>query len=224
MFQNNQQMFNQQAGNQSNKYQPVGYVQSQYQGIPKSRGGISAQNAGPVISHVGYTAAQSNQNLSQQSRSGMQGSGFGMNASVGPVISRVGYSNGQDFYSKQQQQPQMQASMAQQQPQMQASMAQQQPQMQASMAQQQPQMQASMAQQQQQPIISKFGFTAAQNASRSSAQMGQQSFQASNFSSQAQSQFHPVYQAAGQIQQAGPVISHVGGYTAGGQSQFGQRF
>lgn len=196
MYQNNQQF-----QNQSNKYQPVGFVQSQYQGIPKSRGGISAQNAGPVISHVGYSAAQSNQNglFQQQMRSSSQGggSGFGINASVGPVISRVGYSNGQDFYAPQ-----------------------------ASGQQQQQQMQASMSQQQQQPIISKFGYTAGQNSSASSSsRMGQQAFQgASSFSSQAQSQFHPVYQATGQAQQAGPVISHVGGYSVGGQTQSGQRF
>ena len=43
--------------NQSNSYQPLGFVQSHYQGIPNQQTG--RQSAGPVISHVGYSAHRS---------------------------------------------------------------------------------------------------------------------------------------------------------------------
>jgi hypothetical protein len=55
----NQQSFNQfqQPFNQAqtNRYQPVGFVQSQFQGIPK-QSNFGYQNTTPVLSHVGLTA------------------------------------------------------------------------------------------------------------------------------------------------------------------------
>jgi len=48
-FQANNQFSNNQQSNQ-NQFQPSGFVQSHYQG------NIPTQNAGPVISHLGYQA------------------------------------------------------------------------------------------------------------------------------------------------------------------------
>ncbi|MBM7563560.1 hypothetical protein [Paenibacillus sacheonensis] len=87
----NQQSFGMnQAQRQQNRYQPSGYVQSQYQGISRQAGSISAQsNTGPVISHLGYTAgnAYNQQSSSQNSYGGA--SSYSANASQ-PVISHFG--------------------------------------------------------------------------------------------------------------------------------------
>ena len=112
----NQRMFSGMKSNQnqSNSYQPLGFVQSHYQGIPNQQTG--RQSAGPVISHVGYSAASqqgSNQGYAQQN-AGYGGSFVGSrsnqsNAFVNnfgsqqssinnqPVISRVGYSSWSEF-------------------------------------------------------------------------------------------------------------------------------
>lgn len=196
----NQRMFSgmQSNQNQSNSYQPLGFVQSHYQGIPNQQTG--RQSAGPVISHVGYSAASqqgSNQGYAQQN-AGFGGSSAGSqdfrsnqsNAFVKnfgsqqssinnqPVISRVGYTADQNFQSNQPQQNQ--------------------------------QMQPNIQQNQQMQSFSQPQRGFAWN------NQGQNQFNA-----QAVSQYNPVYQATNAASQDGPIISRVG-YSIGNQ-QSGNR-
>ncbi|GGG09457.1 hypothetical protein [Paenibacillus abyssi] len=107
--------------NQSNRYQPAGYVQSYYQGQMRQGGGISAQNTGPVISKIGYQAAPQQSYASSGSYGQQQGmmnsftnaqtqqqqpviSHLGgytanqqQNFARNPVISHLGTTAGQDF-------------------------------------------------------------------------------------------------------------------------------
>ncbi|ALS27424.1 hypothetical protein ABEV74_15820 [Paenibacillus cisolokensis] len=194
-FSGNQGTFQNQQNQQ--KYQPVGFVQSQY------KGGISKRSAGPVISHTGYQASAQQQFGQQQAQSfGMAQSGMqqqwqqsGMNQSIssrtgaGPVISRVGYQAGQNNQFNQ-----AQSGFA-----------------------------AQNQQQHSQPVISHAGYTAGQGAQNpviqaTTANFGQQqSWSGASSQQQASASYHPVYQATN-AQNSGPVYSHVG-YQAGAQQR-----
>jgi hypothetical protein len=231
----NQQFGSQQSSIQANKYQPLGFVQAQYQG------GIRKQNAGPVISHLGFSAGQQ-QNTSQfanqsiaQNRSfvGSQQQNFAQ-----PVIAHAGYTAGQENQSaqsasgvnygptnairfNQSEQPVIahagstaarygqQAQFGQQ-----SGMVASQGFSQFSQAgaHSNPVYQATNASTQEGPVLAKLGYTAGQQQAGFGA-----SAQSFNQFSQASSQSNPVYQATNASAQDGPVLSKLG-YTAGHQS------
>jgi hypothetical protein len=194
----NQRMFSgmQSNQNQSNPYQPLGFVQSHYQGIPNQQTG--RQSAGPVISHVGYSAASqqgSNQGYAQQN-AGFGGSFAGSRSNQSnafannfgsqqgsinnqPVISRVGYTAGQNFQPNQSQQNQQMQPYSQQNQQMQSYS---------------------------QPQRGFAGSNQGQN----------------QFNAQAVTQYNPVYQATNAASQDGPIISRVG-YSMGNQQSGNQQ-
>ncbi|CAH1207021.1 hypothetical protein PAECIP111893_02674 [Paenibacillus plantiphilus] len=215
----NQQLFNnQQQSNFQNRYQPAGYVQSHYQGLPKN----AFANSSPVIAHTGYSAAPqqsygiSSSNAFAQNQNNAYGAS---NSNVGPVISHVGYQAGQDFYPTG-----TTTSMG------------------SNFSNQQ------SAQTGQQPVISHVGYTAGQNFQASGSQYGQQHQQqlqqnqnfnqnysfnqnqpagqsfggsyggSSNFAGNAHAatSYNPVYQATNAAANSGPVISKLG-YSAGTQ-------
>ncbi|WP_270172093.1 hypothetical protein [Paenibacillus sp. SYP-B4298] len=185
-FQASQASFNQQ-----NQFQPQGYVQSQY------RGQIPTQNAGPVISHLGYQAGQQGQ-IGQQY--GMQNSQMGMGQAqtqYQPVISHLGYQAGRDYYPQAVQHNSMMQS------------------------QQQPYAQQN-SQYASQPVIAHFGgysinSQGAQNQASYNTGYQNQSFQPAH----AQTQQNPVLNATNAHAQDGPVLAHLG-YQAGNNAQFGQ--
>jgi hypothetical protein len=208
----NQQFGGQQA--QANRYQPLGFVQAQYQG------GIRKQNAGPVISHLGFSAGQ------QQNASQFANQGFAQNRSfVGsqqqnfaqPVIAHAGYTNSQGS------QPVIAhagstAAQFGQQSGFGASAQSFNQFSQAGGQQSNPVYQATNASAQDGPVLAKLGYTAGQQqqagfsaSSQAFNQFGQAGGQQSN----------PVYQATNASAQDGPVLAKAG-YTAG--QQFGQRF
>lgn len=194
-FQANNQFSNQ----QSNQYQPAGYVQSHYQG------NIPTQNAGPVISHLGYQSNQPQQGFQPQSYASNMSGGFAgsqAQSQYQPVISRLGYQAGQEQFGQTSHfQPQAQQSHYM------------------------PSQFQSNSYQQQQPVISHFGFQAGSESHSpvlqhahvaGSGQQGYQSQQGGFHMAQAHTPQSPVYQAANAQQQQGPVISHLG-YQAGQQ-------
>jgi len=183
-----------QSNFQANRTQPVGYVQSHYQG------GITSQNAGPVISHVGgYSANQnqtgshySNQNTNQSYMSNNQfnnqlsnNSQFSNNNQYAqPVIAHAGgYSANQQSYGN---------SMG----------------MSSN--------NASQMNNQQQPVISHMSSTMSSNTYRPQ----QASYNNNHSYTNASTGHSPVYHATHASQQEGPVLSQLG-YTAGSQSQAG---
>ncbi|MFC4100949.1 hypothetical protein [Paenibacillus xanthanilyticus] len=225
MYQNN---FGQQQQFQSqNRYQPVGFVQSQYQGIPKSpaqsfsSSSFSSNNSyQPVISHVGYTAGNS-QSFSNQP-SAFSNQGFS-NTSYNPVISHVGSSAGQSFNYQSHGPVQAQTS----------SFTPVINHFGGSSSQGFNSFQsAGQARSSSQPVISHVGYTAGQDFNNQSSFSAQPSFGSSfspssqgsfsNNFSHAQTPFNPVLQAT-QQQNSGPVISHVG-FSAGSQQQSGFGF
>lgn len=217
-----QQPFNQV---QTTKYQPVGFVQSQYQGIPKQTNfGYQNQNTNPVLSHVGLTNQNQNQNY------GISSTGQTFTRSSNPVISHAGLTAQQtgQSYGIQTQNAYQTANPVIAQTAHTGIGG-----MQNFATNAQYSSHASVAQ----PVISHVGYTAGQDFSRN--QFSQQNAygqaiggnlaQASQ--AHAVTAFNPVYQATNATQQEGPVISKLG-YTAGqqmqqvGQSNYGsfQRF
>ncbi|MFB9330606.1 hypothetical protein ACFFSY_32075 [Paenibacillus aurantiacus] len=248
MFQNN---FGQQQQFQAqNRYQPVGFVQSQYQGIPKSpsqsfsSSSFSSNNSyqQPVISHVGYTAGNSQSFSNQPSAFSNQSFGGGFsNTSFNPVLSHAGSSAGQSF--NYQSHGPVQAQTSSYTPVINHFGG-------SSSAQNIGGFQSagqSQARSSYQPVISHVGYTAGQDFNNQSSFSAQPSFGssfspnaqssfasnsfspsaqsfASNSFTQAQTPYNPVLQATQQQQNSGPVISHVG-YSAGSQQGFNnQRF
>lgn len=231
MYQNN---FGQQQQFQSqNRYQPVGFVQSQYQGIPRtpsqsfSSSSFSTNNSyQPVISHVGYTAGNSQSFSNQPSAFSNQSFGGGMsNTSYNPVISHVGSTAGQSF--NYQSQGPVQAQTSSYTPVINHFGGSSQSQGYNSFQS------AGQARSSSQPVISHVGYTAGQDFNNQSSFSSQPSFGssfspsaqssfASNSFSNAQTPYNPVLQAT-QQQNFGPVISHVG-FSAGSQQQSGFGF
>lgn len=196
-FQNQQLFNNQQQSNFQNRYQPAGYVQSHYQGLPKN---AFAGNS-PVIAHTGYSAA-SQQSYGAPNAFAQNNAFGGANSNVGPVISHVGYQTGQDFYptgaatSNSSNFSNQQRAQTGYQPVIShvgytAGQNFQQPQ---------------FGQQQQQ----NYNF----NAQPASQNFG--SFGANQFAGNAQTPNNPVYQATNAAANSGPVISKLG-YSAGSQ-------
>jgi len=215
-----------------NRYQPAGFVQSQYQG-QLSRSAAS----GPVTAKFGYQAGQQ-QSFGQQSFAGQAGA-FQTSSFVsqqgeqhpvynatnarqqeGPVIQHVGYQAGA-------QQQNFQKPFAQQNFAGQfgaASFGAQQQQW-----QQHPVYTATNARQQDGPVIQHVGYQAGaqqqqQNFQKPFAQQsfasqaGAASFGAQQQQQQQQWQQHPVYRATNARQQDGPVVQHTG-YQAGAIGQ-----
>ncbi|QHT61882.1 hypothetical protein GXP70_19105 [Paenibacillus lycopersici] len=223
---------------QQNRYQPSGFVQSHYQGIPKQAGNMSAQsNTGPVISHLGYSANNGYGQSSSMNSSQMHGSqpvlshygGSSNNMSSQPVISHYGGYQAQNAQQQQQQSQsyRTQASTSymnqQSQPVISHFGGYQAQNMQQSQQSQPYQSHAltSYANQQSQPVISHYGGYQAQNAQQQNAQhqssFGSGGYGATQFTSQAGST--PVLQHSGFSNQ-GPVISRHG-FTANSQNSGG---
>ncbi|PWW06155.1 hypothetical protein DFQ01_10356 [Paenibacillus cellulosilyticus] len=192
-FQSN---FQQQQPNQAGHY-----VQSHYQGQ------LSQPSFGqPGVIPSGYQS-NSHQNFSNQSA-------FGgnqhyqqytpMSQSLGPVISRVGWQAGPDLHPQHAQQPLQSHSYAQA---------------------------STGGHYVAGPVISRYGYQAGQdssgpvnqlfNQSNQSNQLNQGFYQPQHFgashintgyAAQSHTGQHPVYEATNAYNQAGPVISHFGGY------------
>ncbi|MFC5652161.1 hypothetical protein ACFPYJ_24195 [Paenibacillus solisilvae] len=214
-FQNQRMTSGMQSNTQSNAYQPLGFVQSHYQGIPNQQSG-GQQSAAPVISHTGYSAApQQGFGMSSTHGYAQQNAGFGSSASAGPVISHVGYKVGQDF------RPNQSHSFASQQS-SQGSMNNSQPvishlgyasgqNFHPNQYQQTNQFAQQQQQQQQQQQTNQFAQQ--QQSGFGAANQGFNQF-ASNM--HAVTSHNPVYQASNATSQAGPIISKVG-YSSGNQ-------
>ncbi|MBW7474219.1 hypothetical protein K0T92_05640 [Paenibacillus oenotherae] len=210
----NQQLFNQQQSNFQNRYQPAGYVQSHYQGLPKN----AFAGSSPVIAHTGYSAApQQSYGSTSSTHAFAQNNAYGnANSNVGPVISHVGYQAGQDFYPTGTTTSISSSYTNQARP--------------------------IGSQQQQQPVISHVGYSVGQDYHAAGSQYGQQfqqpqqqsysfnqnqqsgqSFGTSSFAGNAHAAtpYNPVYQATNSAANSGPVLSKLG-YSAGSQQSGGQ--
>ena len=197
-----------------NRYQPAGFVQSQYQG-QLSRSAAS----GPVTAKFGYQAGQQSfgqqqpvvqQPVGQQSfaSSGPQHPVYSATNAYqqeGPVIQRLGYLAGAQQQTFRQ--PSGQQSFSGQ-----AGMT-------GFASQQQtqhPVYRATNAYQQEGPVIQHLGYQAGVQEQQFLKPSGQQSFSGQAGMTQASQQQtqHPVYRATNAYQQEGPVIQHAG-YQAG---------
>jgi len=231
MYQQNQFQGNASFGqtNQNqNRYQPSGYVQSNYQG-QLTRGAAS----GPVTAHAGYQAGGSQGfgsagstftggfasgftggSSSFQSTGGFQGQATTQQNPVyratnareqeGPVIQHLGYQAGtpQGFQG---QGSQFGASSFQSMGGFQGQAT----------TQQNPVYRATNARQQEGPVIQHLGYQAGTQQGYQGNQFGTSSFQSSGgFQGQPMTQQNPVYNATNARQQDGPVIQHLG-YQAG---------
>jgi hypothetical protein len=218
-------------GASQNRYQPAGFVQSQYQG-QLSRSAAS----GPVTAKFGYQAGQPQSFAGQpiqQSFAGQAGA-FQTSAVVqkqgdqhpvyratnayqqeGPVIQQLGYQAGV-------QQQNIQKPFGQQQFAGQTGAT-------SFAAQQHPVYRATNAYQQEGPVIQHTGYQAGVQQQNFQKPFGQQPFAGqtgvSSFAagSQQQWQQHPVYSATNARQQAGPVNQQLGwqaGSAAGQQNRY----
>lgn len=196
-----------QARGQQNRYQPSGYVQSHYQGIPKQGGSMSMQsNAGQSVSRAGGQSSGNAYNQHSSSMNSFTGnSSFGASQSQ-PVISHFG---GQQ--SQQSQQQWQHAS--------------------------QPSQGATNYVQSQQPITSQYGYSNAQGASNqqyqqhaqqqqigsfgmnsAGLQSQQSGYGATNYTSQASN--NPVLQSVNYANQ-GTIVRNTG-YSSNAQSSNAQ--
>jgi len=224
MYQQSSFQGGQSFGAGQNRYQPAGFVQSQYQG-QLSRSAAS----GPVTAKFGYQAGQQQsfgaQPIGQQQFTGQAGSfqtsSFARQPAdqhpvyratnayqqEGPVIQQLGYQAGvqQNFRQPVGQQQFAGQTVAS------SFGAQQQ-------WQQHPVYTATNARQQDGPVIQQLGYQAgAQQNFRQP--VGQQQFAGQTAASSfAQTQQHPVYNATNARQQEGPVIQQLG-YQAGAQNK-----
>lgn len=215
-FQNSQYRQQQSGSQSSNNFQPLGYVQSHYQGQPKQQGGFISQETGPVISHAGFSAGQQNQGMSSGGYS--QNSHIGMNQNQNqyqnqPVISHVGYTANQDY------QPQNNFSS-------QSGANQSQPVIShvgytANQNYRSNSFNQSNSSSQYQPVISHVGYSAGsnQNQNQFSQQQGHNMNQQNQqfMQANAHTQQNPVYQATNSAANSGPVLSRLG-YSSGSQS------
>lgn len=202
MYPVNQQGSQFQANSQQQPYHSGGYVQSHYQGqlsqpsfgqpgvIPSGFQSNSQPN------YAGYSAFGGNQQYQQYTP---------MSQSLGPVISRVGWQAGPDLHQNQQH---SHGGYAQQQA-------------------------STGSHYVAGPFISHYGYQAGPDsrgpvnqvfnqANQGYYQPHQQQYSATNvqtgYASQSQHQGqHPVYQATNAYAQAGPVISHYGGWESNQQ-------
>ncbi|CAM4254950.1 hypothetical protein [Paenibacillus tarimensis] len=217
MYQQNSFQGNQSFG-QSNRYQPAGFVQSQYQGQLKN-----SAIASPVTSQAGFQGG----NQQQQSFSGQASQQFNPGFQ-NPVIAHTGLTAGQSNFGSNQ------PSFGQTNPVLNHAGLTAGQHQQQQFRQQEPSFQQQSFTNSQQPVISQFGFQAGQESRSPVNQVFQnqgtgQSYQSSQFgggfqqSQGAITPQNPVYRATNAREQDGPVIQHAG-YQAGQStgSQFGQ--
>jgi len=192
----NQQSFGMnQAQGQQNRYQPSGYVQSHYQGSPRQAGSISAQsNTGPVISQLGYSAGNANNQPYSSQNSFGGATSYTANSSQ-PVINHFGGYQAQNAQYSQQPSQQSTHYMQSSQPVL-----------------------SHLGDTSGQDALRNHGSNFGMSAGMGSMGMQNQSQQygATQYTSHAGN--NPVLQSTG-LSNQGPVISRYG-FTAGGQQSF----